>query len=278
VRFTVLGASGFIGRNLVVHLRSQGHEVLTPARDDPSVLTEPLGHVFYCIGLTADFRSRPFDSVRAHVGVLADILQHASFTSLVYLSSTRVYAKSLHGSEQEAVVVDSNDPSDLYNLSKLAGESLCRASKRCGVKVVRLSNVIGPDARSENFLFVLIREALSGRIVLQSDPTSCKDYIRIDDVVGLLPRVASEGQQWIYNLGSGVNLRHREIVDKLSSLTGCAVEVIPDAIAQVFPIINIDRISQEFGFVTKPILDYLPDLISEISTLDGAGTRIFKGA
>ena len=277
MKFTVLGAAGFIGKNLVAHLRGEGHDVLTPARDDQSVFTQPLGHVFYCIGLTADFRSRPFDTVRAHVSVLADILQHANFNSFVYLSSTRVYAKSRHASEQEALVVDPNDPSDLYNLSKLAGESLCRTSKRGGVKVVRLSNVIGPDSGSDNFLFVLIREALSGRIVLQSDPMSRKDYIWIDDVVRLLPRVASEGQHWLYNVASGENLRHEEIIARLSSLTGCAVEVAQDAVPQLFPVIDIDRIRREFDFVAKPILYNLPDLISQVSVLESAGSRIFKG-
>lgn len=262
MKCTVLGATGFIGKNLAAHLRSEGHEVWIPARDDVSIFTRPLGHAFYCIGLTADFRIRPFDTVRAHVGLLADVLEQADFTSLIYLSSTRVYARNQSTSEQEALVVDPNDPSDLYNLSKLAGESLCRCSERDGVKVVRLSNVIGTDSDSENFLFVLLREALSGRIVLQSDPASSKDYIWVDDVVRLLPRVATEGQYGLYNVASGMNLRHEEIVARLSSMTGCAVEVTQDVVPQVFPVINIDRICKEFDFVPKPILAYLDALLA----------------
>ena len=56
--WTVLGASGAIGRRLVGYLRQTGHVVYTPERGDPGVWTRPLGHVIYAIGLTADFRQR----------------------------------------------------------------------------------------------------------------------------------------------------------------------------------------------------------------------------
>jgi nucleoside-diphosphate-sugar epimerase len=257
MKATVLGATGFIGRNLAAYLRAGGHEVWTPARGDAAVFTQPLGHVFYCIGLTADFRTLPFATVRAHVGLLADVLEQADFTALVYLSSTRVYARSQDTCEQAALVVDPNDPSDLYNLSKLTGESLCRSVRRNDIKVVRLANVIGADPGSDNFLFALIREARAGRIVLQSAPASCKDYIWIDDVVRLLPQVACSGRHSLYNVASGMNLRHEEIAARLAALTGCTVAVAPGAAPQLFPVINIERLCHEFDFVPKPILAHL---------------------
>ena len=36
----------------------------------------------------------PFDTIRAHVSVLSEVLEHAEFESLLYLSSTRVYGRS----------------------------------------------------------------------------------------------------------------------------------------------------------------------------------------
>ncbi len=157
-------------------------------------LERPLGHVLYCIGLTSDFRSRAYDTTRAHVSVLTEILANADFDSLLYLSSTRVYARSSAGSEQTTLSVDVTDPSDLYNISKLAGESLCRACGRTGVRVARIANIVGYDPDSQNFLPSLIRAALAGRIVLQSDPASAKDYVLLDDVIALLPKIATQGR------------------------------------------------------------------------------------
>lgn len=260
--YTVLGASGFVGCGLVDYLRQTGHEVYAPKRDSLKLLDRPLGHVLYSIGLTADFRSRPFDTMRAHVSVLADILEKADFESLVYLSSTRLYARNSTGAEQAALEIDVSDPSDLYNVSKLAGESLCRSCGRPGVKIARLSNVVGDDRSSQNFLFALIREALSGRIELQSAPASSKDYILLDDVVSLLPRIGVEGKEWLYNVASGVNVQHRNIAARLAELTGCDVVTRPDAPLFDFPVIDVTRIRSEFGFSAASVLDTLPALVA----------------
>ena len=261
MKCTVLGSKGFIGRNLEAYLRTEGYDVWGPLRNDTSVFSKSLGTVFYCIGVTADFRTRPFDTMHSHVCLLADLLEKADFTTLVYLSSTRVYARSSSTYEHDTLVVDPLDPSDLYNLSKLAGESLCHCTKERNVKIARLSNVIGMDTGSDNFLFSLIREAMSGRVVLQTAPESCKDYIWIDDVVRLLTHIAVEGKHAVYNVASGKNLLHRDIVSKLSSLTGCEVEVAPGAILQVFPRIAVDRIKKEFGFTPSSVIKYLDYLV-----------------
>lgn len=263
MNYTVLGATGFIGSHLVRELRDAGHDVYAPAKDDKAIFERPLGHVLYCIGLTADFRLRPFDTVRAHVSVLADVLEKAAFDSLVYLSSTRVYARSASGKESASLAVDVSDPSDLYNLSKLTGESLCRSCNRPNVKVARLSNVIGRDHQSDNFLFALIREAKSGRIELQSDPDSAKDYILLDDVISLLPRIAAEGKGWLYNVASGTNIPHRELVDVLAKLTGCDVAVRSGAPRFDFPQIDVAQLRSEFGFAATPILDSFPELVAQ---------------
>lgn len=163
--FTVLGASGYIGSRVVRHLRAEGHAVWAPERGDSSILNRPLGHVLYCVGLTGDFRNRPFDTVQAHVGLLAEILRHANFESLLYLSSTRVYQGAERTDEDAPLTVVPGTPSDLYNLTKLTGESLCHCSGREGVRVVRLSNVVGEgmDPASGNFIATLLQDARSGR-------------------------------------------------------------------------------------------------------------------
>ena len=261
MNFTVLGSRGFIGRHLVAALKAAGRNVAAP--DDPAQLTGSHGHILYCIGLTADFRSRPFDTMRAHVSVLGDILEKASFDSLVYLSSTRVYARCPFGRENAPITADAHDPSDLYNISKLAGESLCLSSGRKNVKIARLSNVVGYDPASENFLTALIKEALSGSIELRSDPASSKDYIALDDVVSLLPKIAVDGSQTSYNVANGVNITHRAIAERLARLTGCRVTYADGAPRHDFPAIDNSRIRGEFGFAPVSVLDILPTLIEQ---------------
>lgn len=259
MNWTVLGASGVIGRRLVAHLRANGQVVSTPERDDPGLHQRPLGQVIYAIGLTADFRTRPYDTVQAHVTLLAELLQRADFSSLLYLSSTRVYARAALGREETDLGVQPQDPSDLYNLSKLMGESLCLNGGRSGVRVARLSNVVGgEDTGSTNFVPSLVREARGGRILLQTAPDSAKDYIHIDDVAELLPRIATQGRERLYNVASGLQTRHAQWTEQLQRQTGCRVEVAPGAPSVSFAPIDISRIRTEFAFVPRPVLSALP--------------------
>ena len=257
---TVLGASGFIGSHLVKRLEELGQPFDAPGRDE-TISTRNAGHLIYCIGLTSDFRSRPFDTVRAHVCKLLEILQGWEFDSLTYLSSTRLYGTGMpEAREGDSFQFNSLNPGDLYNISKAMGESLSLA---CGKKtqVVRLSNVYGNDLTSENFLPSVIKDALSKKKVkLQTSADSTKDYVNIRDVVDGLINIATKGKHTIYNLASGVNVSNQQLMDRISQVTGCEVEFEREAPTVRFPPINIDRMRTEFDF--RP-----SNLLADITTL-----------
>jgi nucleoside-diphosphate-sugar epimerase len=255
--YTVLGSSGFIGSHLARRLRDSGAECFTPGRGDPAIFERPLGHVFFCIGLTADYRGRPFDTVDAHVCRLLDVLRKARFESLLYLSSTRLYAGSDATDEDTVLRVDPGDPDNLYDISKIAGESLCHAHGG-GVRVARLSNVCGVNPASEMFFDTVLRDAVTkGKVVLRTAPESAKDYMMIDDAVEALIRIANGGRSRVYNVASGRNISHAELLDGLRRVTGCEVEWTPGAEQTLFPPIAIDRLRDEFGMVPASPADHL---------------------
>ncbi len=263
MKATVFGATGFVGSHLVAHLREQGVEPFTPARGDDSWRERDLGHVFYCIGLTADFRQRPLDAIDAHVCVLNRVLRDARFESLLYLSSTRVYGGAGRTDEGADLRVNPNDPSDLYNLSKLTGEAACLSCPQPTVRVARLSNVFGPDPASANFLTAVVGSALrTGRIDLETARASEKDYIAVEDVARLLVAIALGGRHRLYNVASGRNVSHGDIVDRIAQLTGCEVSVKDDAAAIKFRPIDTARLAEEFESAGRPLLTSLPTLVA----------------
>lgn len=264
--FTVLGAGGFIGSHLARALEQAGHAVFAPARD-ANFSGRELGHVIYSIGMTADFRSRPFDTVTAHVAKLQQVLSGCDFASLTYLSSTRVY-QGLAGpvDETSELCVNPLRAGDLYNLSKLMGESLALHGGR-PTKIVRISNVYGGDYTSQNFLSSILRSAVeTGSVTLESAATSSKDYVHLDDVVALLPRVALHGSSRLYNLCSGTNVSHAEMVACLQQITGCTVRYAENAAEIRFPRISNERLRAEFGFRPAAVLDDLPSLVESFRT------------
>jgi nucleoside-diphosphate-sugar epimerase len=255
--FTVLGASGYIGSHLVAHLRRLGHSVWAPGRGDEQVFKRQLGHVFYCIGLTADFRSRPLETVDAHLLLLSKVLQQAEFDSLLYLSSTRIYMGAASTNEDTPLTVLPNNPSYLYNLTKLTGESLCHSCDRAGLRVARLSNVVGPgmDEQSGNLVADLLRQARLGKMVLRSDPNSAKDYIHVDDVVNWLPEIALRGSHLTYNVASGIQTTHMQWVHWLCSCYDSKYVIQNDALNQSFMPISVARLQEEFCIVARPVWD-----------------------
>ncbi|PDT84672.1 SDR family oxidoreductase [Sinorhizobium sp. BJ1] len=260
--FTVLGGSGFIGRNLVRRLRELGQVVNAPGRADLPLAGQDLGHVIYAIGLTADFRTRPFDTIEAHVSLAADVLRQNAFSSFLYLSSTRVYTNGQDTRETALLSASPLNPSDLYNLSKLTGEALCLASGRQNVRVARLSNVVGPDeAQADTFLGALCREASAGHIQLQTALESSKDYIWIDDAVDLLLRIAQQGRHSVYNVASGRQTSHAEWCAAIQSRTTCTLAVNDKAPAvSLAPIFN-GRVKEEFAFAATPVLERISEIL-----------------
>ena len=242
--------------------------MFAPQRD--TVLDQrELGHVVYAIGVTSDFRTRPFDTITAHVSRLNEVLRNCRFDSLTYLSSTRVYqgvpvaAGGVDGLDETCpLTVDPQRPDDLYNLSKLAGESL---ALNCGraARVVRLSNVYGVGDDSENFLASIVRSAVAtGSITFGGSATSAKDYVSQDDVIAILPQIALAGSSRIYNVCSGVNTSHAELAQRLSAITGCRIEYAAGAKEIVFPRLSNHRLQAEFGFRPTSVLDHLSELVA----------------
>jgi len=264
MKATVLGAQGFIGSHLVVHLKQHGVEVFAPRKGDPAIFATSLGHVFYCAGLTADFRQKPLETIRAHVSYLLDVLERAEYDSLLYLSSTRVYAGSQRAREEENLRVNPSDPSDLYNLSKLTGEAACLAFLNNNVRTVRLSNVYGVGMDPATFLASLVEDAVArGKILLGTSRESAKDFVWVGDVVEVLPQIALSGKHRMYNVAAGRNVSTEEILRSLTRSVPCTVEMVANAPTVTFPEICIDRLREEFEFVPASIHDVINDVIAE---------------
>lgn len=268
MKFTILGGRGFIGTSLADYLSQAGHDVLVPKRDLSDIDTQSAGHVIYAIGLTGDFRTRPFDTVDAHVTLLADLLQRTRFESWLYLSSTRLYGfgqrEDLVTEESEICLRPSADT--LYDLSKLLGESLCMVHPDESVRVARLSNVVGVGQSSATFLGSILKELRLGKNpIVQETPESTKDYICVRDVAHALTLIATTGQQRIYNVASGLQTTHTEIGKIIRSESGKSISFAADGPTRVFPDISTERLRREFpAFKPRAIDEFLGDALSRI--------------
>jgi len=261
MKFTILGSTGFIGKNLVDYLLKLGMDVYSPNIRKEDISKKHLGHVIYAIG-ELNSKKNFSNVVDSHVCYLNHILKEGNFDSLLYCSATRIYSGVSDTDENNSLNLNPRNLNHLYPISKIMGESICLSYNNPKIRIARLSNVSGLNHISNLFLPSIIREAVDDKIIkLHTKLESEKDYVSIDDVVKILTEIALYGKYRIYNVAQGNNTSNLEIITKIQKITSCQIEVLPDANLYSFPKINIKRISDEFNFHPKPILEYIEDIV-----------------
>ena len=261
LKFTILGSSGFIGSNVSKTLKNKNFDCYTPDVRKESLDGKNLGNVIYSLGVS-DFRNKPLDTIEAHICILNKILKNCNFDSLLYISSGRMYYNVDSTLEENSLIGNPNMKNDLYNISKLQGESLCMSMNNPKIKIIRPSNVVGITAPSNLFIPSLIKEAVTTKkIILHSTLDSEKDYVYIDDLVQLIPKIISSNKFQVYNIASGYNISSNKIIDEIIHLTDCKLEIASDAKKFSSGQINIDRIKNEFNFEPTRIIDKIKELV-----------------
>ncbi|MFA0005419.1 NAD-dependent epimerase/dehydratase family protein [Vibrio splendidus] len=262
--FTVFGGKGFIGSSVVLKLRSYGYDVYVPEKKDEGIFNRNLGTVIYCAG-HGDCKNNPFKVLDANLTLLSQLLEYADFEKLIYISSTRVYINQDHSSESSDVTISTNDERRLFNLSKLTAEEVCMRSGR-NTCVVRPSNVYGVAINSPLFLPSITRDAIiHGVVNMYVTPLYEKDYVSVFDVVDMIIKISDKDTYNgdVYNIASGLNVSAEDIANILELETGCKINWHKSFNNELFPVVPINKLREEFGFTPRNVLDDLKIMIND---------------
>ncbi len=263
----MIGGRGFIGRNLTRRLNALGWSCHVVGRDDPwPTVGELSGTVFYCAGLTADFLRDPFETVEAHVSSLARALKAPGVDHLIYLSSTRLYDDlpcDSVATEQTTLPISPHVPRHLFDITKLAGESLCHIAGSGRACVVRLSSVYGEIGNKDGFLGQLLEKIAvvpSGSdVVIESSSNASRDYIHIDDVLDALLTIAVRRCCGTFNVASGVNMYNYELATMLFAKTGRRLVFTGEQVSRGHARIDVSRLQSLLGITPRTVSLALSD-------------------
>lgn len=262
IRYTVLGASGFVGSRLVRTLNNSSVHCYAPAKGESKIFKQDLGRVFYCIGLTADYVYRPFETIEAHVTFLTRVLTEARFERLVYLSSTRLYDGLQIESckEDERIMLDPSNGRHIYDISKALGENLCMTASDGRASVARLSCVYDDAPGSPGFLSELLQHLRAERdFTLDSSSGFVRDYVALKDVVVILKSIIDSDRTGIFNVASGENVSNQDIVDTINAFD-YRISLNHDSDRQKLATCDISKV-KELGFQPVLVRDYLKTLL-----------------
>lgn len=246
----VLGASGFIGRQISESLARSGTPVIAATRspaafeaagisswvspfDDPSHFLQLLPAckaVVHAASISTPGSSAAKPQLDGNLRTtlsLIEALQGYPSHRLVYLSS----GGTLYGDRVDpAKEGDPLRPRSYHGAGKIAAEFFIRAwSEQYGgtAVILRPSNIYGPGQRSKHDFGIvptafdrLVRNA---PLTILGDGNSVRDYLFIDDFVRLCTKALAHELTpgtHVYNAASGESLRLDALLDAIDAITG----------------------------------------------------------
>lgn len=271
-RNLIVGAAGFIGSALSERLRIEGQHVTELRRSQQLNGRGQFDNVFYCAGMTADYLDRPMDTVFAHVGLLSEILQSHDIGRFIYYSSTRLYDcldPATVALEDADFLVNPANPRHLFDLTKLAAESLCQ-NVSIRTHSIRLSSVYSESYAGDGFMGRVLKavaEAQQGdEVHVDSSPNISRDYVHINDVIEASLIISDRGTHKIYNVASGFNLSNAQFAEIIKRRTGRSLHFAHSTEAISGATISISRLESEFDFRPRRLEVALGDWMDKIST------------
>ena len=262
----VTGAGGFIASHLIEALVDKRAKVRAfvryNSRGDPGLLSllppkifqklkiipgdirdlsavrqavEGVTHVLHLGALIAIPYSyiHPAEVVETNVNGTLNILlaaRDAKVERIVHTSTSEVYGTALRVPIDETHPLQGQSP---YSASKIGADKIVESFYRSydlPVVTVRPFNTYGPRQSARAVIPTIITQALTQPVVRLGNQDARRDLTYVSDTingfikVGQVPEIEGE----TFNLGSGSEVRIRDLADRIISLVGKTVEVEVD--------------------------------------------------
>ncbi len=247
-KILVTGGAGFIGSHLVKRLIALNHKILViddlsfgkielvPQRSSDLRFVEgDIVNMNLLVGLMEEFHpeivihlaalhfipycnDHPTKTTEVNIIGTRRLIESCRIIkphTFVFASSAAVYGISDGQLNEEALL----EPTDIYGISKLIGEDLCKLFWReTGVRTIitRIFNTYGPDETNPHVIPEIIKQLEAGKPEIElGNIESKRDFINVSDVVGAFIALLGDfrGELGIFNIGSGREYSIREVIE-----------------------------------------------------------------
>lgn len=202
--------------------------------------------------------AHPRETVHVNVTgtqTIIDALENSSIKKFVFASTGDVYFPSdkLHRES------DTLEPFNIYGLAKVFCEELISLAqnKYPNIKFisVRFFNIYGPGETNPHLLPDIFSCLKLGRVLRLGNMDPKRDYIYVEDVSEALYLLSAyNGNEDIFNLGTGIGSSVRDVVNTLEEILNSPLKVEKDPlrvrkIERQNLVADISKLKQEIGWV-----------------------------
>jgi nucleoside-diphosphate-sugar epimerase len=204
----VTGASGFIGTHIVKALEARGAEVHALRRDDACDIRPDV-----CIH--AAWYTEPGKYLNAPENLECVRESLALAQRLTEMGCRRFIGVG--------TCAEYRFPTNLYAASKRALFGILSSYAPLSVAWCRVFYPYGPGERRERLVPYVIDRLLAGEVAEVSEGRQIRDYIHVADVGEAIAEVALSGVTGAVDIGTGVPVTVREVVDAIVAECGGSV-------------------------------------------------------
>lgn len=270
MKILVTGASGFLGKQIVLNLLNRGHNVLALSRNILTIthnnLNQIVGDLNYLSTLknnynidsvihcaaniklsdnSNDFNDMLYDNVQS-IFYLLEFMKFNKIYKLINSSSTSIYNENYDSS----TLINEDfpiSPKNNYAITKLMAEyiinNFCKNNNISFVNL-RYSSIYGFSQNPTSILPIFINNAINGKpLKIFGTGNRTQDYVNIDDIVNININIIEKNlfSKQIINIGSGefmTDLQLAKLVIEITKSKSC-IEIQNNSNIDSFNTLNI---------------------------------------
>jgi nucleoside-diphosphate-sugar epimerase len=239
----VFGGSGFVGSEFV----RQNPDCVVTERNDYAVRSRTTEIVYFISTVTNyNVHTDPYIDIETNLTTLMKVLEQCKDKDLTFnfISSWFVYGDTEMPAKEDSYC----NPNGFYSITKRCAEQLlisyCQTFN-IKYRILRLANVAGPGDKKaspqKNALQHMINELKKGNDVKVYDGGNLyRDYIHVYDAASAIRLVLDKGNvNEIYNIGNGVPLLFKDMIEYAKELIGGPGKLVPIDIPQFHKTVQV---------------------------------------
>lgn len=260
----VIGANGFLGRNLVKKCLSISWDVTCVYHQRKNYIPRTCERfsynqidkiksafdVIFLLGAYIPYQNFDCANTRlldSNIELTLAVCKKFIDSNIVFSSTAAVY-----GGHEEVITESSsfNNP-NLYAITKLAGEAILRFHPR--YQIIRYTSLYGNGMTPSTILPTMIHDAKNKKLItVYGTGSRCQDYLHVDDAVGYLLSAAVNEKSGIYLGANGSSYSNAEVAEIVTSLVkDCSIRYLGEDRSPSFRYNNV---------VTTNMLQYKPHI------------------